>query len=231
MSVARELSKLQEVDQKLASDEQAQARVLRELQGNREIAEAGEQLGTSKEKLDDLTHRQRSLEREIEDISSKLLKFETELYSGKTANAKELSGIQKEIENLKANKGKLEDQDLELMEEIEQAGAAMSGAEAHLRQLETTWTTRKEQLAQELQKLESAISGSKERRQTMAATFETDILHMYEELKKKRGTSVAKVDKGICQGCRIQLPVNEQQQVRSGSIVRCSSCGRILFTD
>ena len=54
-------------------------------------------------------------------------------------------------------------------------------------------------------------------------------IEVYQDLKKHKGTAVAKVEQGICHGCRISLPISELQQTRSGSLVRCSSCGRILF--
>jgi len=34
---------------------------------------------------------------------------------------------------------------------------------------------------------------------------------------------------GICQGCRITLPNTDLQRARGGGVVRCSSCGRIIF--
>ena len=49
------------------------------------------------------------------------------------------------------------------------------------------------------------------------------------KLKKQKGTAVAKVEQGVCCGCRISLPSTELQRARSDSLVRCSSCGRILF--
>ncbi|MEE8619379.1 MAG: C4-type zinc ribbon domain-containing protein [Dehalococcoidales bacterium] len=33
----------------------------------------------------------------------------------------------------------------------------------------------------------------------------------------------------MCRGCRISLSAAELQQARSGSLVQCSNCGRILF--
>ncbi|MDI6814491.1 MAG: hypothetical protein QMC90_00160 [Dehalococcoidales bacterium] len=42
---------------------------------------------------------------------------------------------------------------------------------------------------------------------------------------KQRGTAVAKVEQGLCRGCRISLSTAKLQQARSGSLVQCSSCG------
>lgn len=40
---------------------------------------------------------------------------------------------------------------------------------------------------------------------------------------------MARVDQGTCYGCQIQLPTINLQQARSGNLVQCSNCGRILF--
>ena len=54
---------------------------------------------------------------------------------------------------------------------------------------------------------------------------------MYESLLKTRdGSAVAKVERGMCQGCRLTLPTLELQRARSSEgIARCGSCGRILY--
>lgn len=231
MSIANELYKLQEIDQELASGEQTCLRIQEELTDNREITTIQEHLEAGKKQLDEYTRQQKTLEWEIDDIATKLSKFEEQLYSGKTSNPKELSGFQLEIENLKEQKEKLEDRDLELMESLEQTNTTVSGFESRLAQLLKTREETQKQLTAELKETKSMISTLQEKRQTLAATFEPYTLTVYETLKKQRGTAVAKIERGICRGCRILLTVNELQEVRSGNLVRCSSCGRILYLD
>ena len=50
---------------------------------------------------------------------------------------------------------------------------------------------------------------------------------IYEELHR---LAVAKMERGLCQGCRMALPTQQQQRVRNGrQTVLCNTCGRILF--
>ena len=186
-------------------------------------------LETATGQLEDATHSQHTVEWEIEDLSAKLSKFEGELYSGKTTSPKELTGLQQEIDNLKKNRGKLEDHDLEIMETIERLNATISELRSNLEKRETEWQVQQKDFNAELKELEHTISALKEKREALASEIDPQVLTIYEELKKQKGSSVAKVEQGICRGCRISLPVNELQQVRSGSMVRCSSCGRILY--
>lgn len=230
MSIGRELYNLQEIDRELASCRQAHARILDRLKGNPEIAVTAVGLDVERKKLEELARQQRSLELEIDSISSKVKKFEEELYSGRTSNPKELSGLQQEIENLKSGRGGLEDKELELMEAAEQSQRSVAGIESRLKELNAAWSDEQKQLNEEKKETEKKIAALQSSRDSLAGAFESDILAMYEELKRQKGTAVAEVERGICRGCRIQLPVNELQQVRSGTLTRCGSCGRILFT-
>jgi predicted nucleic acid-binding Zn-ribbon protein len=229
MNVSRQLFNLQEVDQELASNEQVYARISSQIGESKNVLDTQAKLETETRQLEEITHSQRTVEREIEDLSAKLSKFENELYSGKTTNPKELSSLQQEIESLKSNRGKLEDRDLEIMETIEKVNATISELQSNLEKLKTEWQVQQKTFTAELKELENIISGLKEKRERLASDIDPQVLTIYEELKKQKGASVAKVEQGICRGCRISLPVNELQQVRSGSMVRCSSCGRILY--
>ncbi|MBN2075543.1 MAG: hypothetical protein JW762_08345 [Dehalococcoidales bacterium] len=229
MNVSRQLFNLQEVDQELASNEQAYARISAQLGESKDVMNTRVKLEAETGQLEEITHTQHTVEWEIEDLSAKLSKFEQELYSGKTTSPKELTNLQQEIESLKNNRGKLEDQDLEIMETIERFNTTISDLRSNLEKLEMEWQEQQKRFISELKEIENIIFGLKEKRELLATEVDPKILTVYEELKKQKGTSVAKVEQGICRGCRILLPVNELQQVRSGSMVRCSSCGRILF--
>ena len=231
MNVSRQLFNLQEVDQELASNEQAYARISAQLGESKDVLNTRAKLEAENQQLEEITHTQHTVEWEIEDLSAKLSKFETELYSGKTTSPKELSSLQQEIESLKNNRGKLEDRDLEIMETVERSNTTISELHSKLEKLQMEWQVQQKNSTTELKELKNTISSLKEKRETLASEIDPQVLTVYEELKKQKGASVAKVEQGICRGCRISLPVNELQQVRSGSMVRCSSCGRILFLD
>ena len=229
MSISRQLFNLQVIDQELASNEQAYARISAQLGESKDVLNIRAKLESENKQLEEITHSQHKIEWEIEDLSVKLTKFEKELYSGKTTNPKELTSLQHEIESLGKNRRKLEDQDLEIMETIERLNTTISELHSNLKKLEIEWQEQQKDFTIKLKYLEDTISSLKGKRETLANEIDFQVLTIYEELKKQKGVSVAKVEQGICRGCRISLPVNELQQVRSGSMVRCSSCGRILY--
>ena len=123
----------------------------------------------------------------------------------------------------------MEDQALEVMEQVDLATKTVTNLESELIRLETEWQTQQKKLAADAEQLQITIAETKHKREMLAGDIDPQAVEVYQELKRLRGTAVAKVEQGICRGCRISLPVTELQQVRSGNLIRCSSCGRILF--
>lgn len=77
--------------------------------------------------------------------------------------------------------------------------------------------------------MEGYLSDLGQERQAVASEVTPQTLELYEGVKSKKGQAVAKVEQGRCQGCRLNLPINEWQRARVGDVVQCSSCGRILY--
>jgi len=229
MRVTKELYQLQEVEMELASDEQTMNQITSQLGESEAVIETQNKLASERERLKELTRQQHSIEREIDDIAGKLTTVEEELYSGRIRNPKELTNLQQEIDSLKVNRNKLEDQALEIMEKVELVTNSVATLDSELKRLEAEWQSQQHKLSTDLEQLKVAISNLKHKRQLLATEIDPQIVEIYNELKRQRGTAVAKVEQGICRGCRISLPITELQQARSGSLVRCSSCGRILF--
>ncbi len=130
---------------------------------------------------------------------------------------------------LKTQRAQLEEKTLELMEQVEGAAGNVAASDTELNRLEADWQSQQRKLSADLEQLKTAIADLQQRRQLMAAGIDTAAVETYQELKKQKGTGVARVEGGLCNGCRISLPVSEMQQVRTGKLVRCGSCGRILF--
>ncbi|MFC2014279.1 C4-type zinc ribbon domain-containing protein, partial [Chloroflexota bacterium] len=80
-----------------------------------------------------------------------------------------------------------------------------------------------------MEQLKSIVSDLKQKREVAATSIDPESMEFYGELRKQKGIAVAKVEQGTCRGCRISLSTAELQKARSGSILRCGSCRRILF--
>jgi predicted nucleic acid-binding Zn-ribbon protein len=229
MSVVGQLYELQEIDLEIAEEERKLEQVSSRLGKDDVVVAASAKVDAEKEKLKELQHRQHTLEWEIDDLSSKIKDTDAQLYGGSIKNPKELSGLQHEIELWKAKREGLETQDLDIMEKIEALEKGIVALNRELEDIKEGWQREQEELEKEKAALENSLNDLKRRRQALASEVEARILTLYEGLRKNKGLAVARVEQGICRGCRISLPSSELQQVRSNALVQCSSCNRILY--
>ncbi len=229
MSIANQLYQVQEFDLEIESYEQTLDLTVKQLGENQAVVSAQQNLASEQKQLDELRHRQRAAEGEVDDLVSKLKAAEGQLYGGKVNNPKELASLQREVDLLKARRDKIENGALEIMDRVELIEARVAEAGSELKKLETEWGKRQQQLSAEVEVLKSKIAEISRKRQTAAAEIDAQTLEIYDKLRKQKSQAVAKVEQGICRGCRISLPFSDLQQVRSRKLVQCSSCGRILY--
>ncbi len=229
MSVAKQLYQLQEIDVELESNEQALSRVTSQLGEREALTKVQNKLASEHQHLEELSRQQHSGEQELGALTNKLSTAEEELYSGRIHNPKELTNLQHDIDGLKVKRSQLEDKALEMMDQVELATKNVATTNNKLKTLEAEWQTQQGQLSTQLEQLKTIVSNLKHKRELLIAEIEPQAVETYHEIKKQKGTAVARVEQGMCRGCRISLPVSELQRARSGNLVRCSSCGRILF--
>ncbi len=229
MSIARDLYRLQEVDLALEANDQAQKRVSGQIGESQIVVKARAKLAEEQKNLETLSAKQKSTDWEIDDLTAKIKDTEKKLYGGKIFNSKELSSLQQETDDLKKRRSALEDKSLGLMDQLDDTRKAISSNKEELAKLETQWQAQQKQLVAELEQLKAAQTALEDNRKQLLALFDADTVVTYQELRKRKGLAVAKVEQGICQGCRITLPNTDLQRAKSGGLVRCSSCGRIIF--
>jgi len=229
MSAARQLYQLQELDLEIDSQEQALSQATSQLGESQAVLKLQRQLQSEQQRLEELRRKQHSAEWEIEDISTKLAPAEETLFSGRIKNPKELANLQHEVEVLKAKRNQMEEKTLEIMEQVELAESGVAKTNEQLETLKAEWQRQQQELAETVERLKAILSDLRQRRQLLSAEIPPKAVELYQGLRKEKRTAVARVEQGICRGCRISLPTTELQQARSGNLIRCSSCGRILF--
>ena len=229
MSIARQLYELQEVEFEIDHTEKSLKQIESQLGDNQVVVAVNAKLAQEQQCLAEQKREQHDVEWAVDDISNKIAAVEDELYSGKVKNPKELTNRQQEAEGLKAKCKGLEDQELEIMEQIELATANANEISRELKTVEAEWQQQQEKLSVEKEQLKGVLAELESRRKLMIAETAAPAVEIYYGLKEKRGQAVARVEQGICRGCRILLASAELQRVRSRDLVQCGSCGRILF--
>jgi predicted nucleic acid-binding Zn-ribbon protein len=229
MGVTKQLFQLQELDLEIDSTEQKLQQSNSQLGKDDVLVAAQNKLSSEQKQLDELKRQQHSAEWEIDDLSTKISATEEQLYGGKITNPKELANLQHEIETLKARRDQLETEALEIIDQVELAEKSVAASKNELSQLEAKWKSEQQQLSAEIDQLKNKISDLAQKRQQLANEIDPHAVELYEKLRKQKGQATARVEQGICRACRISLSSSALQRARSGNLVQCSSCGRILY--
>ena len=231
MSVSRQLHRLQIIEIEIESREKVLAESRSQLGERGVLVRAQDRLSGVKQHVEELKGKQQSLEWEIDDLGSKIAVVGQSLYSGQIKNPKELSSLQHEAEGQKKRRNQLEDEALGLMEQVEEATNTLATIEGELKTLEKEWRNKQQRLSAEIERLEGELSELEHKQQVLLAEIEPGTSDFYYQLKKQRVRPVARVEQGLCGGCRLSLSTAELQRVKGSSLVQCSSCRRILFLD
>lgn len=229
MSVSKQLYQLQEVDLELEANEQALRQIASQQRESQAVVKARTKLTSANQRLEELKQQQQSLEWEIDDLANKLAPAQEKLYGGSVRNPKELANLQHEVEGFKSKREQLENKALEVMEQVELAVASVATISNESKNLTAEWQSQQQQLSNNAEELKAMQSDLKHKREALSANIDPETIEFYDKLKQQKGTTMARVEQGICRGCRISLSTAELQQARGGSLVQCSNCGRILF--
>ena len=229
MSVIKQLYQLQEIDLEIESTEQALTQLVRQLRESQAVVKAQTELKLEQQQLEELASQQHSVEWELTDLVSKLTATEEKLYSGRIKDPKELTNLQHETTGLRTRRSHLEDNALGMMDRIELSTTSVAYLSSQLETLETEWRSRQQQLSTDIERFKITLVDLEDKRQLLSAKVDSQTVGLYRELKKQKKQAVAKVEQGICCGCRVSLSTTELRRARSDNPVQCSSCGRILF--
>ncbi len=231
MSKGKQLYELQEVDLEIDAKRETLSEVMSRLGESEVLDEVRLSLARDEEKLVELQRTQKEVEREVEDLQAKAAMATDKLYGGTVKNPKELTSLQEQLSNFKRKIGEGDDKTLDIMSEVEAAQKEVSLKRSEVTKIEEEWQAEQASLSQEQTELSVALATLEPRRKELASRLDTLSLELYEALRQKRqGRAVAKLERGMCQGCRIALPMSELQRARMGQeLVQCGSCERILY--
>jgi predicted nucleic acid-binding Zn-ribbon protein len=232
MTKLSDLYGLQETDLEIDGRRAALVEIEGLIGDTEELQSARVEVESSQEVAQEVRKKVRAAERQVEDMTTKIEPIEKKLYGGSIRNPKELSDLQEDVRSLQARKRQLEDQLLEAMSELEDAEGTLTAARDALSALDASWQAEQARLSQEQATLTAELAALEERRREQAQLIDRASLALYDALRAAhQGRAVAKVERGMCQGCRISLPMTLLQKARSGgeALVQCSSCERILY--
>lgn len=219
MALDKALARLSEIEEALGeSEELAAARAVIE-------EKAGVVRGFRAQQTD--------VELTVDEVRAKAAEIEKKLYSGSVTNPKELQDYDADHRSLKELTRRREDELLALMVQMDEADTDLKAAETEFASIHAEWGRGQEEMLTERARIEPEVERLREIRGSQVTGFERSLLGLYDLLRERRGgRAVARIERGMCQGCRISLPTSVMQKVRIGTgVIQCVSCERILLLD
>ena len=225
------LISLQAIDTRIAALESEAARLPKEIAAiHAAVEEAKKQAEQAKARLDATRKDQRAKEKDLEVVQAKRSKNEARLYEVKTN--KEYSAVLIEIEEIKQEKARMEEEVLVLMEAQERLGADIREAEARFKQRESEGRSQEAGLKEQLRGIETDLTGVRTERKELATKLPANILADYDRILRARGglALVPVAKPSFCGACRMTITPQRLQELRAqSSLIPCESCGRYLY--
>lgn len=224
---------LQEVDTRLSQLDHAEKSLPERVEWERLTAartQAEEDQARAQVAVEDVEREVTKADQDVQLVRDRAERNRSRLEAG-TGSAKDLQGLQHELESLARRQSALEDVELEVMERAEEARGALERTDTELATLteqaqaaEAALGTRTEEMAAERVRVQA-------RRGELAPEVPGDLRALYDRIRAQSGVGAAALTARRCGGCRLELNPAELGRIRGAAdddVVRCEECGRIL---
>jgi uncharacterized protein len=182
--------------------------------------------------VSDLQTQLDKAEADIEQVRTRKARDEERLGSGAITQPKQLEELQHEVATLTKRQSDLEDAELEVMERMEEAQAALT-------MLVTSRTTHEEERGalvdtreESFRDIDIDAEKTAKERTALAAELPADLLALYEKIRASHGgIGAGAIERGRCGGCHVDLMNNEKADYRAAAddeVLRHESCSRIV---
>lgn len=207
-----------------------QAAEIKELLGKR--ADIDGRLRDQRIVVDDLAAAQAKADADVEQVKARRTRDRERMDAGAIADPKALERMQHELESLERRITTLEDEELEVMEQLEEAQSALGELTSAIEEIDGRLgelTTARDEKAAELDAEAAQVASG---RAAIVADVPDDLLALYEKLRtSKGGVAVGALRARQCSGCQLSLDASELAEIRATPaerVVRHEECQRIL---
>ena len=174
----------------------------------------------------------RKMENDVEQVRMRADKDQALLDSGSISNPKQLEDLAHEVASLARRQATLEDEELELMEQLENARASLAALQGDRARVDVELAAAADALAEVQRDLDSEHADAQKHREHVAGQIPADLLRAYEKSRADNGgVGAALLQHGRCGGCRLSINPQEMARIKaapSNEVLRCEECRRIL---
>lgn len=228
----KELLNVQEIDLKIMSLSQEKEILPLELEKFNEAVKGAEaRIKAFEEEHNSLVKGRRQRERDLEGKNETRKKFQEQLYQLKSN--KEYTALLHEIENVKNEIDKLEEEILLHMEKIEDKEKKLAEEnkviQIRRKELEEASKRNEGKIAQ----IDEKLKDLQKDRDEKLSRVPGEIFNQYERIRMARnGIGIVAIRNNACQGCYMELPPQVISETKLGQrLITCESCNRILYLD
>ncbi len=181
--------------------------------------------------LADLDRDIERVEREVELVTKRADGDRARMASG-AATAKELEGLQSELESLARRQGTLEDDELELMERREGLDAELNDVRRQVEEARVVLGDAEADRGRQIGEIDAETAEASSTREALAINIPDRLVELYERIHAKQPIAAAELVGRRCGSCRIEKPPADMIPIRSAPIdevLRCEECGCVLI--
>lgn len=203
-----------------------QAARVQELLARRQ--ELSQELTTRLGVRDDLRAELSRIEADVDVVDARSVRDQGRLAT--SSNSKEAQGLESELASLARRKSDLEDAELEVMERLEQADAAVAEQEALIAATNAEGAELSAEGKRVVAEATAAFDHATRDRAAVAESITSVLLGLYDRAAA-RSAGAALLRRGTCEGCRMVLAGTDLQSIREAAddaVLTCPECGCIL---
>jgi len=194
-----------------------------------QLAESAASRDAIKHKGQQVEIERKKRELDVGTRSQSIARLKTQQYQ--TRKNDEFQAIGHEILRYEDEIRKLEDQELELMEQGDKLKVEVAAEEKKAAATKDSIARQMNDLGEKGKTLESRLQELSKERASLAGKMDEDLLDQFERLFVSKGDSaIVAIEHGVCTGCHMKLTIATVKGAEGGKeIVNCEQCGRILY--
>jgi predicted nucleic acid-binding Zn-ribbon protein len=184
---------------------------------------------SARESIDDTVKSRRSLEREVEDLRTKLSKYRDQLMQVKTNT--EYQAMLHEIGFVESQVREKEDLILECMVEADELENGLAAARKDFARKQEQMELQKKEVEAFVDHARGQLAELEEELKVIESELPRDFLDRYQRIALARGgVAVAPVTNQSCDACHVRIRPQVLAEIRTGrDIIVCENCSRILY--
>ena len=194
-----------------------------------QLADTAASLEAIKQKARQVEVDRKRLELDVGTRNESINRLKTQQYQ--TRKNDEFQAMGHEILRYEDEIRKLEDQELELMDQTDKLKVEVTAEEKKAAAAKDSITRQTNDLGEKSKALETRLQELSKERKELAEKMDEDLLNRFERLFASKGDSaIVAIEHGVCTGCHMKLTIATVKGAESGKeIVNCEQCGRILY--